>query len=232
MSEDHPVQLVAITGGSGSGKTWLADRLHLLLGKKTGRLSQDSFYRDWSYLPHAARNRVNFDHPNALDWAHFADALLTLRRGRACLLPVYEFGTHRRRPEGELLQPRRLMIVDGLWLLHQPEVRRHFDLSVFLHCDEDERLRRRVARDTVERGRTEASVVEQFRETVAPMHRQFVSPQAAHADLVLHHPCRELEVLRLQERLSQLLPPGTGPGPRLMTLFHSENPSLACPAGT
>ncbi len=100
MNEDYPVTLVAITGGSGAGKTWLADRLQHLLGKKAGRLSQDSFYRDWSHLPPAERGRVNFDHPDALDWAHFADSLHTLRSGRACRLPVYDFQTHSRRPDG------------------------------------------------------------------------------------------------------------------------------------
>lgn len=228
MSGEHPVRLVAITGGSGAGKTWLADRLHLLLGNKTGRLSQDSFYRDWSHLPPATRDQVNFDHPDALDWTLFAEALKNLRQGRAVRLPIYDFGTHRRLPEGEMLPPRPLMIVDGLWLLHRPEVRHQFELSVYFHCTEEERLRRRIERDTVNRGRTVASVEEQFRATVAPMHRQFVSPQAAHADLLLHFPCREPELLQLQERLSRLLPIGTG---RLLSLFHSNNPPHARPAG-
>jgi uridine kinase len=219
MSDDHPVRLIAITGGSGSGKTRLADGLRRVVGRRAGRLSQDSFYRDWSHLQPAARDKINFDHPNALDWAHFEDALQTLRRGRACLLPVYDFETHRRRPEGEILHPRPIMFVDGLWLLHRPEVRRHFELSIFIHCDEDERLRRRIARDTVERGRTADSVMVQFRETVAPMHRQFISPQAAHADLLLHQPCREMEILQLQERLTRLLPLG----PALNLLFTPEN---------
>lgn len=231
MSEEYPVRLVAIVGGSGAGKTWLADRLHRLLGKKTGRLSQDSFYRDWSHLPPAARAKLNFDHPDALDWSRFANALCTLRQGRACLLPVYDFATHRRLPEGDLIQPRPLMIVDGLWLLHRPEIRGQFELSVYFHCSEEERLRRRIARDTVDRGRTAASVEEQFRATVAPMHRQFVNPQAAHADLLLHHPCRESEILQLQERLSRLLPLRVGLGTQLMDLFKPEDHSLAGPAG-
>jgi uridine kinase len=228
MSEEHPVRLVAITGGSGAGKTWLADRLHRLMGNRTGRLSQDSYYRDWSHLPPAARAGVNFDHPDALDWPLFAEALDALRRGRGCRLPVYDFATHCRAAEGELLRPRPLMIVDGLWLLHHPEVRRQFDLSIYFHCTEEERLRRRIARDTVDRGRTAASVEQQFRATVAPMHRQFVNPQAAHADLLLHHPCRESELLLLQERLHRLMPAGAG---RLAALFHPLTPSLARAAG-
>jgi uridine kinase len=231
MIDEYPVRLVAITGGSGAGKTWLADRLHRLLGRRAGRLSQDSFYRDCSHLPPEARARLNFDHPDQLDWEHFAAVLRDLRRGRPCELPVYDFGTHRRLPAGEVFQPRPLLIVDGLWLLHHPEVRRHFELSLFLHCPEDERLRRRIARDTVERDRTEASVLEQFHETVAPMHRQFVSPQAAHADLLFHHPCRESEILQLQERLSRLVPLEAGLRERLMALFRPAQSPLASPAG-
>lgn len=231
MNEEYPVCLVALTGGSGSGKTWLADQLHRLLGRQTARLSQDSFYRDWSHLPPAKRDQVNFDHPDALDWAYFAETLQNLRRGRGCLVPVYDFGTHTRRPTGTYLQPRRLVLVDGLWLLHRPEVRRHFELSIFLHCAPGERLRRRIARDTVERGRTESSVVEQFRTTVEPMHREFINPQAAHADLLMHHPCREMEILQLQERLSRLLPLGAGIREQLMALFCLETPSMAGMAG-
>lgn len=230
MSAKDPVRLVAITGGSGAGKTWLADRLGVLLGKKGGRLSQDSFYRDCSHLPPAARGLVNFDHPDALDWDHFADVLKTLRTGRDCRLPVYDFETHSRRSDGVFLQPRPLVIVDGLWLLHHPEVRRQFDLTIFLHCPEDERLRRRIARDTAERGRSAHSVLEQFEATVAPMHGQFVSPQAAHADLLLHHPCRESEILQLQERFSRLIPLGLRMRDRIVDLFSSETQPLAEPA--
>jgi len=231
MSDESPVRLVAITGGSGAGKTWLADRLQRLLGRKVARLSQDCFYRDWSHLPPAERAGLNFDHPDMLDWPHFADVLQNLRAGRACQLPVYDYSTHRRQPGGEFLQPGPLVIVDGLWLLHDAEVRRQFELTLFLHCPEEERLRRRIARDTVERDRTEASVLDQFQATVAPMHREFVSPQAAHADLLLHHPYRDAEILALQERLNRLVPLESGLGERLMALFRPEPLALAQPDG-
>jgi uridine kinase len=123
------------------------------------------------------------------------------------------------------------MIVDGLWLLHHPEVRRHFELTLFVHCPEEERLRRRIARDIAERDRTEEAVLEQFRATVAPMHRQFVSPQAAHADLLLHSPCREAEVLQLNERLCRLVPLDAGVGDLLRSLSHPVPGRLARAAG-
>lgn len=230
MNRSDTVRLVAITGGSGAGKSWLADRLQQLLGKRAGRLSQDSFYRDCSHLPPAARHQLNFDHPNALDWEHFSDVLQGLRRNRECRLPVYDFETHSRLAHTLQLDPRPVMIVDGLWLLHHPGLRRQFDLTIYLHCPEDERLRRRIARDMVERQRTEDSVREQFETTVSPMHAQFVSPQASYADLLLHHPCRELEVLQLQERLSRLITLETSVCDRLAALFRPESQPLASPA--
>ncbi len=229
MSEDS-VRLVAITGGSGSGKTWLADRLQVLLGKKAGRLMQDNFYLDRSHLPPAERAAINFDHPDALDWEHFAEVLRTLRSGRACRLPVYDFATHCRASQGVYIAPRPVMILDGLWLLHRPEIRRLFDLSVFLHCPEEERLRRRVARDMVERGRSATDILQQFHATVAPMHRQFVNPQAAHADLLLHQPCREIEIMQLEERLSRIVPLGSALQDRFMALFRPGTQTLATPA--
>jgi uridine kinase len=226
MTDDDPVRLVAITGGSGSGKTWLADRLQVLLGAQAGRVTQDSFYRDWSHLPPAERGEVNFDHPDALDWTRFAEVLATLRSGRGCRLPVYDFATHCRVGEGSYVPARPVMLVDGLWLLHRPEIRRMFDLSIFLHCAEEERLRRRVARDRVERSRTEDAVRQQFHATVAPMHRQFVNPQAAHADLLIHHPCREMEIFQLEERLSRLIPLGSALQDRFLALFRPAHGPL------
>lgn len=232
MTTEAPVRLVAITGGSGAGKSWLADRLQILFGRTAGRLSLDSFYRGCAHLPPAARDRLNFDDPAAIDWPCFAGVLDSLRRNRACRVPRYDFGTHTRRDESDCLPPRPLVIVDGLWLLHHPDIRRLFDLTVFLHCTEEERLRRRLARDGAERQRSEASVREQFRSTVAPMHAKYVSPQAAHADLLLHHPLREMELLQLQERLSRLVPVTGGTCERLLLLLRPDTfHPAAAPAG-
>jgi uridine kinase len=230
MKRDDPVQLVAITGGSGAGKTWLADRLQGLMGRKAGRLTQDNYYRDWSHLPPAKRAAVNFDHPDALDWALFGETLHHLRTGRAARVPSYDFSTHCRIPDVELLRPRPVMLVDGLWLLHRPEISRLFHLRIFLHCPEEERLRRRLARDVAERNRTASGVRQQFHETVAPMHRQFVDPQSGDADLVLHHPCAETEVLQLQDRLGRVVPVGVALRDRLQTLLRPTTLPLAQPA--
>ena len=223
MKTNQPTQLVAITGGSGAGKSWLADRLQRLFGAQAGRIMQDSFYRDRSHLPPAERSRINFDHPDALDWDCFRETLQAVTEGREVRVPVYDFGTHCRTAGIEAVAPRPIMIVDGLWLLHRPEVRRLFSLGIFMHCPEDERLRRRVVRDTAERGRTLNSVHAQFRETVAPMHDQFVGPQARHADLVIPFPHHD--ITELHAALWRLLP-GAGEPNRSPAGFRTELQSL------
>jgi uridine kinase len=226
MKTAQRTKLVAITGGSGAGKTWLADRLQRLFGAHAGRIMQDSFYRDRSHLPAEERSRINFDHPDALDWACFRETLEALAADRAAQVPAYDFSTHCRAAAGESFAPRPIVIVEGLWVLHRPEIRRLFSLGIFLHCPEDERRRRRVARDTAERGRTESSVHEQFRETVAPMHRLFVDPQARHADLVIPFPHHDIG--DLHAALWRLLP-----GERVhrsRAVFRTELQSLLRPA--
>jgi uridine kinase len=224
MNPENRARLVAITGGSGAGKTWLADRLQRLFGAQAGRIMQDSFYRDRSHLRPEERSRINFDHPDALDWACFRETLEAMTEGRAVRVPVYDFATHCRLDGAEPFAPRPIVIVEGLWVLHRPEIRRLFSLGIFLHCPEGERLRRRVARDTAERGRTASSVHEQFRDTVAPMHRLFVDPQARHADLVLPFPHQDIS--SLHAALWRLLPGERVRLNRSRADFRSELQSL------
>jgi uridine kinase len=175
--------LIAITGGSGSGKSWLARRLKRRLGALAGILSLDDFYHDLSFLPLRARHRVNFDDPDAIEWSHFRDCLRRLQRGETVALPRYDFATHTRLARPRLWRPRPIVLLDGLWLLHRSELRSFYDLSLFCACPPEVRLERRLARDQRERGRSRASVLRQFREQVAPLHERFVEPQRHYADL-------------------------------------------------
>jgi len=179
--------LVAIVGGSGSGKTWLADKLHAALGPKAARLSLDDFYRDRSGLSPSRRATINFDHPRAIDWTFIERVLRDCRAGKAARVPRYDFKTHSRLRSSKLLKLRPIILVDGLWLLRRPSIRRLFDLRVFLVCPASIRLRRRLARDVLARGRTRASIEKQFWTTVQPMHLKYVAPQARWADVVLHN---------------------------------------------
>lgn len=170
-------RLIAVVGGSGSGKSWLAASLGQWLGEQAGHLCLDDFYRDLGHLPEDERGRVNFDDPEAIDWEALREVLECLERGEAARIPIYDFTSHLRRPETRPLAWAPVMVLEGLWLLHPEWLREKFAVSVFVECPEEERLLRRIERDVSSRGRSEESVREQFRNHVQPMHEQFVEPQ-------------------------------------------------------
>ncbi|MCI0537606.1 MAG: hypothetical protein L0Z50_20520 [Verrucomicrobiales bacterium] len=194
-------RLVAIVGGSGSGKTWLATELQFAFGKECARLCLDHFYRDCSHLSAEQRARINFDHPRAIDWPLVEHVLGRCVRGESALVPKYDFAQHRRLPEGIWWQPKPLVLVEGLWVLHRPALRGRFDLRIFLECTEQVRFERRLRRDVVERARTPDSVSQQFRRTVVPMHERYVAPQARGADVRLSAPVSIDQLTELIERL-------------------------------
>jgi uridine kinase len=189
---------VAIVGGSGSGKSWLADKLAGVLRSRAVRLSLDDFYRDRSHLSTERRNRLNFDHPRAIDWTAFETTFRGLLAGRVVRVPCYDFATHSRLPNTRLLKPRPVILAEGLWLLGRRSLKRLFAFRVFIDCSSRTRLRRRLARDRVARGRTDVSVRKQFRTTVEPMHQKYVAPQKQYAHLVVPEKfgMRELHVLK------------------------------------
>ncbi|MEY2466948.1 MAG: uridine kinase [Verrucomicrobiota bacterium] len=202
MKKNKPRPLmVAIVGGSGAGKTWLAEKLLRAFRTMAIRVSLDDFYRDRSGLSAARRAKINFDHPVAIDWASLETALNRLRNNHSTPLPCYDFKTHCRLTREKILQPKPIVIVDGLWLLRRPRLRGLFDLKIFIECPSQTRLQRRLIRDLVLRGRTAASVREQFRETVEPMHAKFVVPQKRWADVVLPADFGEREVQRLADAI-------------------------------
>lgn len=178
--------LVGIAGGSGSGKTSLAAALAAALGPaRVACLAHDAYYVDRSGLDAAARAAVDYDVPDALDHALFTAHLRALRSGLPVAPPRYCFATHRRVGTGPVVEPRDIVITEGILLLHEPAVRALLDFTVFLDAPEPARLARRVARDTHERGRTPAAVVAQFEATVRAAHRAWVEPTRSVADLVL-----------------------------------------------
>jgi uridine kinase len=204
LSESGPV-IVGIVGGSGSGKSWLSKKLVEKLGRDQATIiCQDSFYKDLSHLTAADRAKVNFDHPNALDWAAFRKCLTHVTSGRVARIPIYNFASHTREPGEAVLARRSVVIFEGLWLLHRPALRRFFQLSVFIEAGTDLCLERRIARDIAERGRCREEVNAWFSERVLPMQRQFVEPQASYADLLLCAPVTEQHVSKLAQRISNL----------------------------
>lgn len=185
------LRLIAVVGGSGSGKTWLAAELAGCFGSEAAHLCLDHFYRDLGHLPEPERARANFDDPAAIDWDALRVVLESLERGEMARVPVYDFTEHLRKEETIGLESRPLVVLEGLWLLHPQWLREKFAMSVFVDCPEDVRLLRRVERDVITRGRTEESVRQQFAEHVQPMHACFVEPQRELAMLCVTSPLPE-----------------------------------------
>jgi len=167
--------LVGIAGGSGSGKSTLADAVLKTLGGRVLVIEQDSYYACCGRLSVAERDKRNFDHPDAVELALLGEHLRELKAGNAVERPFYDFLTHSRLAKTEPLEPTPVILVEGLFLFVEPELRELFDLRVFVDVAADIRLQRRIARDVRERGRTKESVIKQYNETVKPMHDKFIA---------------------------------------------------------
>ncbi len=175
------ILIIGIAGGSGSGKTTFAHRLANSLGDDLCTvIAQDSYYIDQSHLFDHDGGSVNFDHPDALDFALMAGHLNDLRCGKTIHVPVYDFASHKR-VDAQQLDPVQIIFVDGILIFSQPELLDHFDHKLYIDCPEDIRFQRRLHRDVNERGRTEQGVHDQFHKQVKPMHDQFVEPSKNHA---------------------------------------------------
>ena len=180
--------LIGIGGGTGSGKTHFVQRVVSEVGPgRSTVIQQDSYYRDLSHMQFSERERVNFDHPSAVDFELLVSHLGELKRGRKVFVPVYDFSSHTRRPKVVPVSPSPLIFVEGIFVLHHEPLRTQFDLKIYLDAGSEIRLQRRVSRDLKERGRSEASVMRQYEETVLPMHREYVAPSSRHADFVFSY---------------------------------------------
>ena len=205
MTVSHPVLLIAVVGGSGAGKGWFVERLCHVLGDHACHLELDDFYRDLSHLPLRERAAHNFDVPDAIDWEWALQVLRACRAGERTSVPGYNFATHCRTTGRASWTPRSVVLVDGLWLLHRPEIRALFALKIFLDTPAPLRRERRLARDVAERGYSREAIEHQLRTAVLPMHDRYVEPQKAWADLVLHQPFEESQLVELCDRLWTLL---------------------------
>lgn len=195
--------MIAIAGGSGSGKSWLADRLAVALSGRVEVVCMDSFYRDRGHLTPAQCARVNFDQPRAIDREALLAAVARARAGRDFDLPRYDYLTHTR-IGSRRCRPGRFVIFEGLWMLRGRALRSLFDLRVFVDAPAKWRLARRLERDVGERGRTKASITRQFREQVEPMHARHVLPQHQWADEVVTAPVSARAVERIVSELTGL----------------------------
>lgn len=182
----HPV-VIGIAGGTGSGKTTVARAIYDRVGKdRIDWISHDSYYRNFDGYTPEQRHQINFDHPDSLETELLVRHLDVLAKGSSVEVPVYDFTTHSRKgDETQHVSPKRVLIVEGILILAEPELRKRIDIKLFVDTPPDIRFVRRLMRDTKTRGRTLESVVEQYVTTVRPMHEEFVEPSKRYADLII-----------------------------------------------
>ena len=184
---NHPDPLViGIAGGSGSGKTTVAQEILQRVGPdRIAFLQHDSYYKDLSGLPPAQRAEVNFDHPNSLETELLIQHIAALRAGKAVEVPIYDFSTHSRTAKTFTVSSRRVILVEGILIFTEAALREMMDVKIFVDTDSDMRFIRRLERDLKERGRTTESVIKQYQLTVRPMHMEFVEPSKRYADVII-----------------------------------------------
>ncbi|HHW71772.1 MAG TPA: uridine kinase [Firmicutes bacterium] len=177
--------MIGIAGGTGSGKTTFALALQAAAGEDSVIISQDSYYVANTHLSFEERLKINYDHPDAFEDQLLIEHLQKLRRGEPIEVPIYDFTAYVRTDRTIPVRPRRIVLVEGILVLANPELRSLFDLKVFVDTDPDVRLLRRLTRDVKERGRSLESVHHQYLSTVKPMHEAFVEPSKKYADLIV-----------------------------------------------
>ncbi|HYE66009.1 MAG TPA: uridine kinase [Pyrinomonadaceae bacterium] len=178
--------IIGICGGTGSGKTTVANRiLESVSASEVAFIQQDSYYRNLKDLPLDFRRTVNFDHPDSIDNDLLVHHIRKLRAGEAVELPIYDFKTHTRLNETLLIEPKPIVIVEGILIFTDARLLEQMDIKVFVDTPDDIRFIRRLRRDVAERGRTVDSVIEQYLTTVRPMHMQFVEPSKRYADVII-----------------------------------------------
>lgn len=195
---------IGVAGGSGAGKSTVARVILERIGEENiAYVPHDSYYRDLSDLPREQRALINFDHPDSLDTDLFIQHIRMLQNGQPIPMPVYDFSTHSRTSEVRIVQPQRVILVEGILIFAEARLRELFDVRIFVDTDDDVRFIRRLQRDISERGRTIESVINQWMQTVRPMHLEFVEPSKRYAHVIipeggLNEVAMEMVVARIQ----------------------------------
>ncbi len=214
MASKRPLT-IGVAGGSGSGKTTVARNILELAGAdNVAHLCHDAYYFDLAHLPFEERVRMNFDHPASLDNGLFVEHLRALQHHQPVEAPIYDFASHTRLPETKTLEPKRVILVEGILILGMPEIRRLLDIRVFVDTDADIRFIRRLARDIEDRGRSPRLVIDQYLATVRPMHLEFVEPSKKFANVVVPEGgMNEVAIDIIHAKIQSVLKKATGPLP-------------------
>lgn len=193
--------IIGIAGGTGSGKTTVVKNIIESLPKnEVVLLPQDSYYKDSSHVPVEERQNINFDHPNAFEWDLLSKHILMLKKGEAIEQPIYSYLTCTRQAETIHVEPREVIIIEGILALSDKKLRSLMDLKIFVDADPDERLIRVIQRDVVERGRTAEAVMKRYMQVLKPMHQEFIEPCKRYADLIIPqggHNKKAIEIIKL-----------------------------------
>ena len=178
--------IIGIAGGTGSGKTTVVNKiLSSFPAGEVAVIPQDSYYKDSSHIPPQERSKINFDEPDAIEWTLLVEHLNQLRQGRAIEMPTYSYLTCTRQEETVRVEPRDVVIVEGILVLTDPVLRKMMDVKCFVDADADGRLIRVIARDCIERGRTPQMVIDRYEEVLKPMHCRYIEPCKRYADLII-----------------------------------------------
>ncbi len=183
---DEKITIIGIAGGTGSGKTTVVRKIvEALPPHYVAVVPLDSYYNDTSHMTEDERHAINFDHPDAFDWKLLNKHINDLRNGIAIEQPTYSYILCNRLPETVHVEPKPVIIIEGIMTLINKKLRDLMDLKIFVDCDPDERLIRNIQRDTIDRGRTVSMVVERYLKVLKPMHEQFIEPTKRNADLII-----------------------------------------------
>ena len=181
-------KVILIGGGSASGKTYVLKKvMEKIPGDKITRISIDDYYKNFSELPFEERAKINYDHPKSFDWKLMNEQLKALKNGQTIEKPIYDFTTHSRSDKTEIVEPKELIVIEGIMALVNKDLRALGDLKVFINASRERRLVRRIERDMKERGRTYESIIEQYFTTVLPMFEEIIAPSQYYADLIINN---------------------------------------------
>ncbi len=186
MSCQNDCMLIGIAGGTGSGKSTFTNRIKKQFGDDVTVIYQYNYYRRRDDIPFEERKKINYDHPDALETDMLIRHIKQLKAGKSVVCPVYDFSVHNRSDKTVVIKPSKVILVEGILVLQNPELCNLLDIKIFVEADADERILRRVLRDVEERGRDLRGIIDQYLTTVKPMHYRFVEPSKAKADIVIN----------------------------------------------
>ncbi|UTF52021.1 uridine kinase [Natronosalvus rutilus] len=215
-----PSFVIGIAGGTGAGKTSVARDVAEAVGEAVTRIPVDNYYEDLSHLEYEERTEVNYDHPSAFEWELLREQLDTLSMGQPIEMPQYDFERHNRMDETVTVEPTDVIVVEGILALYDDVILEMLDLCVYVMTDADVRILRRIQRDVIDRGRNLEGVIDQYLETVKPMHERFVAPTKKHADVIIPEGVNRMAIDLLTEKIESELSEEFEPREPLETLDH------------